>query len=94
MGRGGTPGWKQWHEQRDNAGCVCITNRSGSIWLERILEKLAEEPENVRRQWRAVLRAKWPFYPSSAADISLAEQRQAQNLDLPRMVDGPGVRRG
>lgn len=38
----------------DNVGRVCVTNSSGSNWLERILGKLAEECENVGRQWGTI----------------------------------------
>lgn len=35
----------------DNVGGVCVTNSSGSNRVARILGKLAEECENVGRQW-------------------------------------------
>lgn len=33
-----------------NVGCVSVTMSGGSIWLGRMLEKLAQECENVGRQ--------------------------------------------
>ena len=70
-----------------NVGCVCVTNRSGSTWLERTLGKLAEEHENVSQQWGShwVFVAKWASYQNYPAEEkekkSLAEQREAQNFN-------------
>lgn len=54
----------------DNVGCVCVTNSSGSTWLERTLGKLAEEHENVSEQWGShwIFVAEWASYQNYPAE--------------------------
>ena len=82
----------------DNVGCVCVTNSSGSTWLERTLGKLAEERENVSEQWGShwIFVAEWASYqnyPAEEKKKNLAKQREARNINRTHRHRADGARR-
>ena len=84
----------------DNVGCVCVTNSSGSTWLERTLGKLAEERENVSEQWGShwifvAKGASYQNYPAEEKKKKAWQSREKHKTSIAptgTQPSGPGER--